>query len=90
MSTHGPVQEAYRDKLNELAKFLDEALNGPRGKGSPPRSVGFALLMFPLGGDPGNRINYIGNSDRNDMLVALKELVARWEGMDINHPSTRQ
>ena len=26
------------------------------------------------------RVNYIGNGKRSDVLVAMKEVVARWEG----------
>lgn len=73
---HGPVQEAFVQKMNELAGFLDEHLN-PGGKGN--RQIGFALLMFPFGEKPEGRMNYIGNASRPDMLKALKELVARWE-----------
>lgn len=63
----------------ELAKSLDIVLNGNLlGK---ERKIGFALLVFPFGETPkGNRINYIGNGERDDIKVALKELLARWEG----------
>ena len=45
-----------------------------------PRTVGFALLVFPLNEPLGGRVNYISNADRASMVVALKELLARWEG----------
>jgi len=62
--------------MNGLAKGIDDVLNG----GAEPRQIGFALLMYPFGHVDAARINYIGNGKRADVLVALKELVARWEG----------
>lgn len=41
---------------------------------------GFALLMFGLKGDESSRMNYIANVNREDMLAALKEFIARNEG----------
>lgn len=40
---------------------------------------GIALVVFEPG-KASTTANYIGNTSRADMLVALKELVARWEG----------
>ena len=40
---------------------------------------GFALLIFGTGKSDG-RMNYISNSNREDMLAALHELLARFEG----------
>jgi hypothetical protein len=76
MSTHGPIQSEYREKLNQLAAFLDDTLNGDE----PPKRVGFVLLMFAFAEPDAARMNYISNADRADMLVALKELVANFEG----------
>jgi hypothetical protein len=67
--------------MNTLAGALDEVFNGPATP-DRVRTTGFALLVFPMGEDISGtgRVNYIGNGDRADMLIALKELVARWEG----------
>jgi hypothetical protein len=73
---HGPIQQDYREVMNDLAKMIDRILNEDMSK----RTTGFALLMYPFGEAPKGRINYIGNGERADVLVALKELVARWEG----------
>jgi len=82
MSTHGPVSEAYRKRMNALARLIDEYFNGDLQ--GDARTAGFALLVFPFG--PGNpsrdRINYISNTNRVDMIIAMKELVARFEGHD--------
>ena len=42
--------------------------------------IGFALLQFEFGGGDKARVNWISNAERGDMIVALKELVARFEG----------
>lgn len=79
LGKHGRIQPDVRQKMNDLAGKLDEMFNGPL-KGTK-RKWGFALLIFPFGDNEGKekRMNYIGNSNRAQMLVALKELVKRWE-----------
>jgi len=74
---HGPVSPEARETLNFLARLIDGYLNENMGK----RKWGFALLMYPFGERPdSNRMNYIGNGEREDVLIAIKELAARWEG----------
>ena len=68
--------EEQRDFLNRIARALDEGLNGDKR----PKPVGFALLLYNFDQVSGGRVNYIGNGRREDMHVALKELLARWEG----------
>lgn len=76
---HAPIQPEARSAMNVLAEVIDKALNGP--KGEKPRQWGFALLVFQFGvPDDSHRMNYIGNGQRDDVLVAIKELAARWEG----------
>lgn len=66
--------------MRELARILDAYLNG-----NGPTKLGFALLVFEIR-KPGIA-NYIGNCQREDMLKALKETVARWEaGQDFPTP----
>lgn len=85
MSTHGPVQEQYQEQMTALCHAIDEILNGKEEL----KKVGFALLMFDFGETPtSNRINYMSNSGRKEMLCALKELVARWEGRHIEETQT--
>lgn len=73
-----PIGENQRVMMSALAQHLDDILNGEKR----PRAVGFALLIYNFGEDlrGSGRINYIGNGERADVLVALKELIARWEG----------
>jgi hypothetical protein len=71
-----PIEQQYRDVMNDLAKFIDAAFNGPV-KGHN-RKTGFILMTFAFGGE--GRCNYISNARREDVVVALKEQLARFEG----------
>ena len=62
--------------MQSMAQAIDDILN-ERGK---PKKNGFVLLVFPLDMPEGNRTNYISNSQRGDVVAALKEVVARFEG----------
>lgn len=62
--------------MQTLAAAIDEILNGPKR----PKENGFVLLVFPFGAEEGQRTNYVSNADRKDIVVALKEIVARFEG----------
>jgi hypothetical protein len=64
------------DLLQGMAMALDETLNGDER----PGKNGFVLLVFPFGGPEGARTNYVSNANRKDIIVALKEIVARFEG----------
>lgn len=68
----GDTQEA----MKAMAKGLDEILNGP----VRPKKNGFVLLVFPFDGPEGQRTNYVSNGQRQDIIVALKEMIARFEG----------
>ena len=65
-----------RDLMKTAADEIDRMINGKAG----PRNNGFVLLVFPFGGPEGARTNYVSNADRATMIVALKEIVARFEG----------
>lgn len=68
----------YRATMNRVAKSIDTSLNGAAVGGD--RKVGFVLLTFPFDGPDNARTNYISNADRKDIVVAMKEIVARFEG----------
>ena len=40
---------------------------------------GVVLFVFPIGAEEGNRVNYISNVPRSDMVAALREVLARFE-----------
>lgn len=75
MSSEQPIEEKYREQMRELAVVLDKYFNPKGGK-----EIGFSLLVFAFGGEPGNRTNYISNANRKDMLDTMREFIARAEG----------
>ncbi len=62
--------------MRAMAASLDAVLNG----NTRPKKHGFVLLVFPFDGPEGQRTNYVSNGKREDIVVALKEIVARFEG----------
>lgn len=62
--------------MQALAGGIDEILNG---KGLPKKN-GFVVLVFPFDQIEGSRTNYVSNCDRRDIIAALKEVTARFEG----------
>jgi hypothetical protein len=74
----GPIEQKFRDKMNDLAKALDQIFNGER-RGAD-RKVGFVLLTFEYGEKEG-RCNYISNgADRKDIVTLMKEQIRKFEG----------
>ena len=83
MSNHtlgdAPISPEYRAKMNALAKALDEMFNGT-AKGRD-RKTGFVLMVYPFNDDgrTDGRCNYISNgADRRDVVVLMKEMIARF------------
>ena len=72
------IELQYREKMKNLGRMIDEIFNGPPG---PKRikSIGFFLCVFPFDGFDG-RANYLSNAKREDILVLLKEMAARFQG----------
>jgi len=66
-----PISPAYRERMNELAHALDEIL----------APAGFALLVFDVNKPEGVRMSYISNARREDIVAAMKEFIARREGL---------
>lgn len=72
-----PIQPEINKQMQCWAEVLDETFNGKDYK-TKDRKWGFALLVFPFGQeDKSHRINYISNSQREDMINAMKEFIAR-------------
>jgi len=78
----GPIQPDLIEAMNGVAKGLDEIFNG-QTKGED-RKTGFVLMVFPFNElEPGGkgRCNYISNgADRKDIVVLMREMIARFEG----------
>jgi hypothetical protein len=72
-----PIQDEYRDKMNQLAGMLDNYFNGEER----PKTIAFALLISPFGDRPDGHVNYISNAERQDMVKMLKDYVARAEAV---------
>lgn len=83
-----PIEPSYLDKMNVLASVIDEQFNGDRPEDEAgrkawikARKTGFVLLVFPFGEVSGGRCNFISNgADRRDVVVLMKEMIARFEG----------
>ena len=65
-----------RIALQVLAETTDDFLNGKQR----PRRIGFAIFVFEFNKTDGGRVNYVSNADRDEMLVAVREWLARAEG----------
>lgn len=81
MELEQPVQADYVEKMKAILAVMDDFLNAP----GEPKKIGIALLMFPLGEAPNGRMNYMSTSRREDMICAMKELLAKWEGRAVEH-----
>lgn len=69
--------------MRAIARAIDDTLNGS----ARPKQNGFVVLVFPMEGPDGARTNYVSNCDRKDVIAALKEITARFEGQ--SHQSGR-
>lgn len=74
-----PIEPEYREKMNQLGRFLDEFFNGPAAT-KETRQTAFALFVFKFGEGDDHRSNYISNAERESMIATLKEFIARAEG----------
>lgn len=84
MSDDGSIEPRWRTLMNDIARGLDDEFNGHLQ--GPAKETGFVLLVFPFGGPDGQRVNYISNGDRRDIISALKEITARFEGQPEQKP----
>lgn len=71
-----PIEAAYREKMNRLARALDELFN--EGAKGADRKTGFVVIVFPFGEE--GRCNYISNAERAGVVTALKAQIKRFEG----------
>jgi hypothetical protein len=70
-----PISPAYKQEMNLLAHTLDRHFNKPDN----PKKVAFVLLLTEFDNMQG-RVNYISNGKHADIVVMLKEVLARFEG----------
>lgn len=67
--------EETNDFMRSLAAALDDIVNPTQ-----PKKVGFVVLLFPFDEPIEGKVNYVSNGKRETVHVALKEILARWEG----------
>lgn len=85
------IEQQYRALMNDFARMVDDIFNPGFSKGEKEkRETGFIVFAFAFGDKPGRRMNYIANCDRKDVIVALKEWIARAEGRHHEAPEKRQ
>jgi len=65
----GPLRPEIAEEMRELAMYINRIL---------PTTHGFALFVFDMG--EGGHINYISNSNREDMVKTLMEFLEKWKG----------
>ena len=73
-----PIEPVLRELMNDIGHALGGALK--KATADSGERYGFALLMFGLSGSETMRMNYIANVEREDMLAAMREFIARNEG----------
>lgn len=76
MTSDNEIEKQHRDLMNDLAHGLDQLFNGDAKE---RRRICFVLLVTEFENMKG-RVNYIGNGQREDIIVMLKEILARFEG----------
>jgi len=72
-----PILTDNRKQMKQVARLLDNIFNGESE--ALPLKNGFILMVFPFS-EHGGRCNYISNAQRDDVVVMLKEQLARFEG----------
>ena len=63
--------------MQGVARGLDTIFNGRDRK----KQNGFVLLVFPFKHTGKATVDYVSNAERKDIVAALKEIIARFEGM---------
>lgn len=66
---HQPIEEPVRGTMQDIAGLLGDIFT--------PAGYGFMLCCFSFKGD--QRMNYISNAKRADMVKALRELADQLE-----------
>jgi len=72
--------------LSDLGQTIDAGLNGTA---SGAKRLGFTLLVHPYG-KPQERMDAISNGPREDSVVAMKEVLARWDAEPAVESETMQ
>jgi len=87
MEKEQPVQPEFVEFINKIGRAINKFLNpNPNEK-----KYGFSILMFKFG-EPNqfDRMNYLSNANREDMIASMKEFIARNEGTYIDPTKRKQ
>ena len=66
---HGDVEEQMKAKLRGLGQAINKMI----------APLGWVVIMFEFGDDPGQRMNYLSNATRSTMIKMLRELADKLE-----------
>lgn len=80
----GTIDETVAEDLEAPMQSLAEVI---RETVAP---YGFALLVFSLDDDSGDRMNYVSNAMRDDICVAMRQFIAAHEERLFDGPETKQ
>ena len=72
------IKDRFHAATKELARGIDQRLNGVRNPGDPPR-FGFALFAIERTNDSMGSFNYTSNVDRKVMIPLLRTYLAELE-----------
>lgn len=67
-----PSRKQLERELQGIMRALDETLHKVHGE-----RIGVTLFVFELGSDDGTNVVYISNANRDSMIAAVKEWLAR-------------
>jgi len=70
------AQRVLQGKLEERARTLARLLDRMLNTTGEPKVVGFAVLLFAFG-EPPQPATWISNAEREDMIFAVEEWLAR-------------
>lgn len=73
MTSDSEIEAEHREVMQDIARIINQAINE-----KAPDKYGFFLAVYQHGTE--GRFNYISNSDRRDIVVLLKEMLARFQG----------
>lgn len=68
------LSDLHTRRMNVVAHMLDDIFNGK----SPSKRICFTLLITEFD-DRANRVNYISNGERADVVMMLKQILSRFE-----------
>jgi hypothetical protein len=71
--TDDPIEDEHREAMRGLARGLDQLFNG----NERPKKIGFALVIRRF--DTPGKVNYISNAKREDIVLMMREFIARNE-----------